>query len=102
MIDGLTQVVQEAAAAGHLHVGAKLVGDHGGQVGRLHGVFELVLAVAVAVLEASQSADNLRVEAGAAGLDGGLFACLLDGGLDLFAGLLHHLLDTGRVDAAVC
>ena len=77
------------------------MGHHGGQVGRLHGVVKLILAVAVAVFQAAQGADNLRVEAGTAGLQSGLFAGLLDGDVYLLAGLLHSLLDAGRVYPAV-
>ena len=67
----------------------------------LYGVLELVLAVAVAILEPPQHLDDLWVQAGGAGLYHCLFAGLLDGGVHLFLGLLHHVLDAGGMDAAV-
>src|SRR3990170_5339678 len=101
VVDRLAQVVKKAAAAGNLHVGAQLVGDYRRQVRRLYRVVELVLAVAVAVLQAAQRADNLGVQAGTAGLHGGFLSGLLDGDVHLLAGLLHHLLDARRVYPAV-
>src|SRR4030067_2289870 len=93
--------MEETAAAGHVDVGAELLGQHGSDMSGLYGVLELVLAVAVAILEPPQHLDDLWVQAGRAGLYHCLFAGLLDGGLHLFLGLLHHGLAAGGMDAAV-
>ena len=102
VVDRLADVVEEAAAARDLDVGAELVGDHGGEVGGLDGVPELVLAVAVAVLEAAERCGRSR--GGGRGSSASTIAsspASLIGRVDFLAGLLDHLLDAGRVDAAV-
>ena len=61
--DGLADVVQQRGAARGLGRGAELVGHHRGEVGALDRVREHVLAVARAVLQAAEDADQLGVEA---------------------------------------
>ena len=70
-VDRLAEVVQEAAAAGDVDVGADLAWRASRPVRGLDGVHELVLAVARAVLEAAEDLSTLRVQAGTARLDGG-------------------------------
>ena len=67
----------------------------------LDGVAQHVLAVAGAVTHAAQELDQLRMDAVQVGLKDGLFAGLADLVVHFLAGLLHHLLDAGGVDAAV-
>ena len=62
---------------------------------------EYVLAVAGAVTQTPQQLDQFRMNAVDSGLDDGVLALGLDGRVDLAAGLLHHFLDAGGVDAAV-
>ena len=99
--DGLADVVQQRGAAGGLGRRAELLGHHRGQVGALDRVREHVLAVARAVLEAAEDADQLGVQALDVGVQRGLLAGLDDVGLELGLGLVVGLLDPGRVDAAV-
>ena len=101
VVDGLADVVEEAAAAGDFDVGAELVRDHRGEVRRLDGVLELVLAVAVRYFSRPRVRTISGCRPGTAGLDDRLFAGVLDRVVDFLAGLLDHLLDAGRVDAAV-
>ena len=62
---------------------------------------EHVLPVAGAVVLAAQQLDQLRVQAVYVGLEHGALPLGADGGVHLPLGLLHHLLDTGGVDAPV-
>ena len=73
----------------------------GGEAARLDRVDEDVLAVAGAVLEAPEELDDLRREAGDAGVVGGLLAGLADDEVDLGAGLGDDLLDAAGMDPAV-
>ena len=63
--------------------------------------FEHILAVAGAVLHAAQQLDQLRMEAVDVGLKHSPFTLGLDGCVHLALGLLHHLLNAGRMNAAV-
>ena len=56
VVDGLADVVQQAAHLGDLHVRADLGRDDGGQARRLHHVLEHVLAVAGAISQAAEQA----------------------------------------------
>ena len=67
----------------------------------LDDVVEHVLAVARAVLEPAEELDDLRREAGDAGVVGGLLAGLAHGEVDLGLGLGDDLLDAAGMDAAV-
>ena len=99
--DGLADVVQQRGAARGLGRGAELLGHHRGEVGALDRVREHVLAVARAVLEAAEDADQLGVEALDVGVQRGLLAGFHDVGLEFRFRLVVGLLDPGRVDAAV-
>src|SRR5213592_3729174 len=72
MVDRFPEVVQRTAAPGDVNIPAEFMGDHRCQVGCLYGVSQLVLAVAVPVLQPPQCADNLWVQPGG--------ACLRRGG----------------------
>ena len=101
VVDGLADVVQQAGALGDLGVGAKFGGHDAGEMSDLDGVVEDVLAVARAVLEAPEDANELGRHAVHVGVEAGLFPGLLDGGLDLSLRLKVRLLDTRRVDTPV-
>ena len=101
VVHGLADVVQEAALLGDLHVGADLGGQDAGQLGHFHGMGELVLAVGGAELEPSHHAQDLGMQAGDVGVEGGLFAGLVDDLLDGAGLVLHDLLDVGGMDASV-
>ena len=101
VVDGLAQVVEQTGALGLGHVGADLGGQQAGDVGHLDGVVKHVLAIAGAVAHPSQELDQLRVQTVNIGLKNGALAFSLDGCVHLTLSLLHHLLDTGGVDAAV-
>ncbi len=100
-VDRLADVVQQGATAHDVDVGADFARQQGADLGRLDGVHELVLAVAGAVLEPAEGADDLGVKAGAVRLQHRLFAGLLELVLDVLARLLDDLFDARRVDAAV-
>ena len=101
VVDGLADVVEQAAHLGDLDVRAQLGGDDRGEAAGLDGVVQHVLAVAGAVLEPAEQLDDLRRQARHAGVVGGLLAGLPDDEVDLGAGLGDDLLDPARVDPAV-
>ena len=101
VVQGLADIVEQAGPLGSIHVQAQLRGHEAGNVADLDGVLEDILAIAGAVVETAQHLLDLRVEAADAGLQGGALAFALDDGVHLAAGLLHHLLNVGGVDAAV-
>ena len=101
VIQGLADVVEQTGPLGGVDVQAQLRGHKAGNVADLDGVLEDVLAIAGAVMEPSQHLLHLGVEAPDAGLQSGALALALDNGVHLTAGLLHHLLNVGGVDAAV-
>ena len=93
VVDRLADVVQQAALLGLGHIGADLRRQQARQPGGLDDVVQHVLAVAGAVLEAADQLDQLRVQAGHAGVVGGLLTGLAHDHLDLGAALGHRLLD---------
>ena len=101
VVDGLADVVQEAPPAADVHVRAQLGRHRGGEEGDLQGVGELVLAVAVAELEAPHGADQLLGQPVHAGLVGGLLPLLPQLLVHLRLGPRHHLLDPRGVEAPV-
>ena len=101
VVHGLAQVVEQARPLGGLDVGPQLRRHHAGDVADLDGVLQHVLAVAGPVVEAAQHLHQLRVQVPHAALEHGALTLGLDGALHLPAGLLHHLLDMGGMDAAV-
>ncbi len=101
VVDSLAEVVEEAAGAGDVDIGADFAGDHGRDVAGLDAVAHDVLAVARAVAEAPEDLEHLGVEVQHACFDGGGFGGLAHGVLDVALGLVDGLFDPGRVDAAV-
>ena len=101
MGDGLAQIVKQTGPLGQGHIDAQLAGHQTGDMGHLDGVAQDVLAVAGAVPLTAQELHQLRVQVVDTGLVGGALALHLDGVLHLAAGLLHHVLDAGGMDAAV-
>ena len=101
VVDGLADVVEQAAGLGDLDVGADLGRDDRREAARLDHVVEDVLAVARPVLEPAEELDQLRRQARDAALVGGGLAGLADDQVDLGAGLADDLLDPAGVDPAV-
>ena len=101
VVDRLAEVVEQAGALRELDVDAELGGHDAGEVADLERVLEHVLAVAGAVLQAAEGADELRVQPVDSAVEGRLLAGLVDGLADELLGLVEHLLDAGRVDAPV-
>ena len=101
VIDGLADVVEQAAAPGQGAVQAEFIGHDLAEEGDLHAVLEDVLAVAGAVAQAPQQVGLLAVEPAHVGVHTGLLAALADGLGDLLADFGDDLLDAGGVDAAV-
>src|ERR1043166_1789909 len=102
VIDGLADVVEQAAALGHPLAHADLGRHHAAQVRDLHRVAQDVLPVARAVVEPSHELLELGVHAVRAHLEAGHLAHFDDLPVDLVANLGHHLFDARGVDAAVC
>ena len=69
VVDGLADVVQQAAAADNTDVGAEFSGNNRPEGRGLDRMLELVLAVAGSILQPPEGAQHLGVQAGAAGLD---------------------------------
>ena len=84
-----------------LDVGADLGRQNAGQLGHLDGVRQLILPVGRAELQPAHHAQHLGVQAGNAGLEGGLFAGFIDDPVDRLAFLFQDLLDVRRVNATV-
>ena len=101
VVHGLAQVVQQAGPLGQLGVDAQLVGHQAGEMGHFERVHEHVLPVARAELQPAEKAQQFGRHPVDVGVEHRLLACVLDLLLDLFAGLGVHLLDLGRMDAAV-
>ncbi len=101
VVDGLAQIMQQSRPLGHGHVHTQFRGNEPGNVGHLDGVVQNVLAIGGAVLLAAQNLDELGVEVVHPRLVAGPLALLPDGTVHFLAGLLHHVLDAGGVDAAV-
>ena len=99
--DRLPDVVQDRGALRRLHVRVELGRHQPDQVDDLERVLEHVLPVARPVVETAEQLDDLLVELAAVGLEDRLLARLDDVLLDLGLGLVVHLLDAGRLDAAV-
>ena len=97
----LPEVVQHRRTLRDLDVRAQLGGHDPGQVDDLERVLEDVLPVARAVVEPPEELDDLLVEVAAVRLEDRLLAGLPDVVVDLRLGLVVHLLDPRRVDAAV-
>ena len=90
-----------AARLTRLDVQLELRRQESRQRGHLLGVGQLVLGVAVAVLEPPDHPDQLGMHPRDPQLEAGLLARLADVLLDFLGDLLDRLLDPGRVDAAV-
>ena len=101
MVQGFANVVQQAGALGSLHIGAQLRGHHTGDMADLDGVLQHVLAVAGTVVQLAQQLLQLRMQSAHARFQHGALALGADNAVHLAAGLLHHFLDVGGVDAAV-
>ena len=101
VVDGLSDVVEEADAARALFVEAELGGDRAHEGRGLDAVLQHVLGEAVAELECADEGDERFRDALQAAVQHGLFARAEDLLVDFLAHLLHELLDAGRVDAAV-
>ena len=94
-------IVEQAADFRHLHIGPHFGGQHSGEQADLNGMFQHILPVAVAVLQLAHQPNQLGVNAADAYIKGSLFAGLPDGLFNIRLGPLDHILDAGRLDAAV-
>ena len=101
VVDALAEIMQQTCALGQGDVLAELACQKAGDVGDFHRVVQHVLTVGGAELLAAEELDQLRMHAGHAGLEAGALAFALDDLLDLAAGLFDHVLDAGRMNAAV-
>ena len=101
VVDGLAEVVQQSGTLRELHVDAELGRHDAGEVADLERVLEHVLAVARAELQAAERADEFGVQPVDTAVEGGLLAGLVDLLADELLGLVEHLLDASRMDAAV-
>ena len=101
MVDSLAKIVQQAGALGSHNVQAKLGSHHAAQVGNLEGMLEHVLTKRGAVAQSTQGLNDLGVQIVDTGIEGSLFASLAHALLNQVGGLVIHLLDAGRVNAAV-
>jgi len=70
-------------------------------VADLNGVLQHILTIGGTIAQAAQELNQLVVDAVLIGLEHGVVASFADLVVHFFAGLLHHFLDAGGVDAAV-
>ena len=101
VVDGLADVVEQAGTLGGRRVEPELGGHDAAELGHLARVLEHVLTEGGAIAKSSEGLDDLGVQVVDAGVEGGLLAGLLDALPHECLGLLVHLLDARRVDAAV-
>ena len=101
VVDGLADIVEQAAALREHDITAELGCHDAGEVRDLDGMIEHVLAVARAVAQAAEQSDELRMESVDTRLECRLFASFLDALVDFALRLLDHLLDARRMDAAI-
>ena len=97
----LADVMQQTGAACDGGVEAQLGGHNACEEGNLQRMVEHILSVAGAVTQTPQQLDEFGMHSVDARLDDGAFALLLDGGLNLAAGLLDGFLNAGGMDASV-
>ena len=101
VVDGLADVVEEAAHLGDHDVPAQLRGDDRRKGTRLDRVEQHVLAVAGPVLQPAQQLDDIGRQARNAGIVGSLLTRLANDDVDLGPGLGHDFLDSAGMDAPV-
>ena len=101
VVNSLAQVMEQTGTLGSGHIGAQFGGQQAGDMGDFDGMVQHVLTVTGAVMHPAKQLDFLWVQAVDVGLQYSPFPFCLDDLFHLAFGLLHHLLDAGRVDAAV-
>ena len=101
MVDSLAKIMKQASTFGGHNVQAKLGSHHAAQVGNLEGMLEHVLTKRGAVAQSTKGLNNLGVQIVDTGIEGSLFASLAHALLNQVGGLVIHLLDAGRMNAAV-
>ena len=93
--------MEQSAGAGNLYVGANFGSQHTGEQTHLDRVSQHVFAVAVAVFQAAEQADQLGVESTHPDLKGGLFAGTPDGFVNVADCSVDTLLDAGGLYAPI-
>ena len=101
VVDCLAKVVQQAGALGGHNVQAKLGSHHAAQVRDFEGVLKHVLTKRSTVAQGTKGLDDLGMQVVNAGIEGSLLASLAHALLNQVGSLVIHLLDAGRVNAAV-
>ena len=100
-VDGLADVMEEAGSAGEPGIRAHLAGHVFGNARHFLGVFQDILAVGGAIVQAPHQLVQLGVDVRETQLDAGGFANLLEVLVHVHLDLFDHLLDAGGMDAAV-
>ena len=101
MVDGLADIVQKSAAFRQRDVHAQLRGHDPRKLRDLNGMIEHVLPIARAIAEPPQKPDQFRMQPMNARIERRLLSGLLDALVDFAFRLVHHFLDTGRMNAPV-
>ncbi len=101
MVDRLAQIVQKAGALDRDGIETELGGHHRGEVGHLERVVQHVLPEGGAVAQTTEGVDQLGMQIMDAGVEGGLFARLLNALVHQLHSLAVHLLDACRVNTPV-
>ena len=101
LLGNLSDIVQQAGPLGEFGVEPQFGSHHRADVGHLAGVLQEVLPVGGAVFHTADQPDQFDVQAMDAQVDTGALAGLQNLVLELLLDLRDHLLDAGRVDAAV-
>src|SRR5207237_6950579 len=101
-VDRLADVVQERGARRDMTVQAELFRHDAGEEGDLTRVVQHVLSVACAELEASHQLQDVRVQVVQPELERRGFSLAAHALFHLPLHLFHHLLDSCRMNAAIC
>ena len=100
-VDGLADIVQQAATLGQRDITTQLRRHDTSQMGNLDRMIEDVLPIARAIAQAAEHLHEFRMDAVDARIKRSLLTSLFDALVDFAFGLLDHLLDAGRMDAAI-
>ncbi len=101
VVNCLAQVVKQTGALGGHNVQAKLGSHHAAEIRDLEGVLKHVLTKRGTVAQGTKGLDDLGVQVVDASIEGSLLASLAHALLNQVGSLVIHLLDAGRVNAAV-
>ncbi len=101
MIHCFADIMQETRTLGHADIQTQFSGKESGELRYFHGMLQYILSVAGTIVQFAKKLDQLRVNTVHADFQCGGFPLLFNSGIHFFSCLLYHLLDSGRMNAAI-